>query len=116
MEKSKSTSDTRPTSPSPYTRGSEKLELYRASYRYDATEAKELSFREGDIITLLFKPEGSEGAGWWKGEVNGRKGFFPSTFVEPYVPHTKNQVAEAPPRLSKLQSDPKVADKKPDRL
>ena len=51
----------------------------RALYDYDATEANELSMREGDILTLLEKDE----SGWWRGRsAEGNEGVFPSNFVE----------------------------------
>jgi len=48
-------------------------------YSYDATEENELTFGEGEVITLL---EANE-SGWWKGRLaNGSEGLFPSNFVE----------------------------------
>jgi len=51
----------------------------RALYDYDAENPDDLSFKEGDIITVLDKTDPS---GWFEGEVNGVRGFFPSNFVE----------------------------------
>lgn len=34
--------------------------------------------KEGDLITILAQ----EDEGWWEGELNGKKGVFPSNFVE----------------------------------
>jgi SH3 domain-containing kinase-binding protein 1 len=45
---------------------------------YVAENEDELSIEEGDIITILKK----EDEGWWEGEIDGRKGWFPSNFVE----------------------------------
>jgi hypothetical protein len=51
----------------------------RALYDYDATEANELSMREGDLLVLLEKDE----SGWWRGRnADGNEGVFPSNFVE----------------------------------
>jgi len=56
-------------------------EMVRALYDYDPTEQGELSFKENDILVVLDKnPDG-----WWFGEMDGRKGLFPSNFVEPVV-------------------------------
>lgn len=45
-------------------------------YAYKAARAEELSFREGDIVTIL----NSEGD-WWEGELNGKKGLVPCNFM-----------------------------------
>ncbi|CAG0889631.1 unnamed protein product [Darwinula stevensoni] len=47
-------------------------------YSYDAQESDELTIHKGDIVTIL----NMDGAGWWEGELQGRKGFFPNMFVE----------------------------------
>lgn len=41
---------------------------------------RELSLREGDIVKIYSKIGGDQG--WWKGEANGRIGWFPSTYVD----------------------------------
>ena len=51
----------------------------RALYDYDAAQEGDLSFREGDVITLI---DTSDPSGWWVGELNGAQGNFPSNFVE----------------------------------
>lgn len=48
-----------------------------ALYDYDATEEGELTFKEGDIITVF-----DRSGDWWTGEVNGQKGVFPSNYVQ----------------------------------
>jgi len=53
---------------------------YRANFDYEAQEANELSFKENDVITLVEKIPDSD---WWKGELNGVQGLFPSNFTEP---------------------------------
>ena len=50
----------------------------RALYDYDAQGEEELTFKEGDIITVLVK----EDENWWLGTLHGRKGMFPCTYVE----------------------------------
>lgn len=50
----------------------------RALYDYDATTEDELTFREGDVITILQK----DPAGWWEGELNGQKGWVPANYVQ----------------------------------
>ncbi len=51
----------------------------RALYNYVAQEVNELSFKEGDVINVLEKKEEQ---GWWKGELNGTAGLFPSNYTE----------------------------------
>uniref|UniRef100_A0A3Q2GIN1 Osteoclast-stimulating factor 1 n=1 Tax=Cyprinodon variegatus TaxID=28743 RepID=A0A3Q2GIN1_CYPVA len=53
--------------------------LARARYDFSARDRSELSLREGDTIKILSKKGHS---GWWKGEVYGRVGLFPSNYVE----------------------------------
>jgi len=49
-----------------------------AQYSYDATEANEISFTEGEIIFLLEKDD----SGWWRGRnAKEQEGVFPSNFV-----------------------------------
>ena len=46
-------------------------------YDFTARENSELSFKVGDIITVT-----SQDGEWWKGEINGKKGEFPSNYVQ----------------------------------
>jgi hypothetical protein len=68
-----------------------------ALYSYDATEAGELTFGEGELITLLEEND----SGWWRGRLaNGSEGLFPSNFVEeqgkdPVVTGTGSNVINA---------------------
>merc|ERR1712146_825136 len=61
--------------------GDEKMQLYECMYDCDAQEDNKLSFKEGDIVTVLDK---FRGAGWWKAELNGRVGLLPNNFVSEY--------------------------------
>ncbi|KAJ8379787.1 hypothetical protein SKAU_G00005650 [Synaphobranchus kaupii] len=51
-----------------------------ARYNFAARDLRELSLREGDIVKIYSKIGGDQG--WWKGEANGRVGWFPSTYVD----------------------------------
>jgi len=51
---------------------------FRALYDYDAVEVDELTFREGDIISLTKKVDPE----WWEGQLNGKIGMFPANYVE----------------------------------
>ena len=49
-----------------------------ATFEYTAEKEDELSFKPGDIlVNVNFKDDG-----WWEGELNGKKGWFPDNFVE----------------------------------
>ena len=50
----------------------------RAKFGFGGETEMDLPFREGDVIRILGKPFPD----WWEGELNGRKGIFPSNFVE----------------------------------
>ncbi|KAM7400267.1 hypothetical protein PAMA_004798 [Pampus argenteus] len=49
-----------------------------ARYDFSSTDPQELSLLQGDHIKIYTKMTN----GWWEGEVDGRVGWFPSTFVE----------------------------------
>jgi len=59
----------------------------RAKFAFAGETEMDLPFREGDKIRIIGKPFQE----WWEGEVNGRKGLFPSNFVE-VEPDMPNQV------------------------
>ncbi|KAH3764563.1 glutaminase A [Pelomyxa schiedti] len=50
----------------------------KANYDYDAADPFELSFKDKDIINVLSE----DPSGWFKGEVAGAVGVFPSNFAE----------------------------------
>ncbi|XP_055008064.1 guanine nucleotide exchange factor VAV3-like isoform X2 [Boleophthalmus pectinirostris] len=49
-----------------------------ARYNFCSRDIRELSLLQGDYIKIFTKMSN----GWWKGEVDGRVGWFPSTYVE----------------------------------
>jgi hypothetical protein len=49
-------------------------------YDYDSEAPTELTIRENDIVTVITE----DPSGWWKGELNGAVGLFPSNFAQPY--------------------------------
>lgn len=55
-----------------------KAPMVKALYDYDANEADELSIRTGDLIVIISKDD----PGWWVGSLNGKKGLFPSNYVQ----------------------------------
>ncbi|KAI8147315.1 hypothetical protein BJV82DRAFT_664561 [Fennellomyces sp. T-0311] len=52
----------------------------RALYDFNGEQSGDLSFREGDIITIVEKSNSQDD--WWTGSINGRKGTFPANYVE----------------------------------
>ncbi|XP_014616737.1 PREDICTED: intersectin-1 isoform X1 [Polistes canadensis] len=53
------------------------VERVMALYPYQAQNEDELTFEKGDVITMIAKDEET----WWKGELNGVSGLFPSNYV-----------------------------------
>ncbi|XP_071987627.1 guanine nucleotide exchange factor VAV2 isoform X3 [Engystomops pustulosus] len=51
-----------------------------ARYNFAARDMRELSLQEGDLVKIYSRIGGDQG--WWKGEANGKIGWFPSTYVE----------------------------------
>lgn len=58
--------------------GGKSLGTTTAMYDYTAQEEGELSFKEGDVITIYHKHDD----GWWEGEVNGKRGSFPANYTK----------------------------------
>ncbi|KAK9537579.1 hypothetical protein VZT92_005183 [Zoarces viviparus] len=50
----------------------------KALYSYTPEQDDELTFKEGDLLDIYGKEEN----GWWFGKLHGKKGYFPSTYVE----------------------------------
>lgn len=49
----------------------------KALYDFEPQEEGELAFRKGDVIRVI----NSAYEGWWKGELDGRIGIFPLTYI-----------------------------------
>lgn len=49
-----------------------------ARYDFSSRDTRELSLQQGDIIRIYTKMSN----GWWRGEVDGKVGWFPSTYVD----------------------------------
>lgn len=52
-----------------------------ALYPYKAQNDDELSFEKDDIISVVGRDEPE----WWRGELNGLSGVFPSNYVGKFV-------------------------------
>lgn len=57
--------------------GVENSGVLYALWSYPAQAPDELSFKHGDMVTILQKPEGSE---WWWASLCGREGFVPNNY------------------------------------
>ncbi|KAH8282331.1 hypothetical protein KR054_006910, partial [Drosophila jambulina] len=62
------------------------LDKVIALYPYKAQNDDELSFDKDDIISVLGRDEPE----WWRGELNGLSGLFPSNYVGPFVTSDPN--------------------------
>jgi len=47
-------------------------------YEYDSGEAGDLKIAEGDVVLIIDRTSDD----WWTGEVNGKKGLFPASYVQ----------------------------------
>ena len=56
---------------------------YRAKYNFEASDSSEVSFKEGDVITLGAHPSEEASPGWVWVEVGGAKGWAPELYLEP---------------------------------
>ncbi|XP_016364399.1 SH3 domain-containing protein 21 isoform X2 [Sinocyclocheilus rhinocerous] len=54
-------------------------ECCQVMFDYKAVAEDELNLKKGDVIAIINKS--TEDEGWWEGELNGRRGFFPDNFV-----------------------------------
>ncbi|KAI8881922.1 DUF500-domain-containing protein [Backusella circina FSU 941] len=52
----------------------------RALYTFEGQQQGDLSFQEGDIITIVEKSNSQDD--WWTGKINGRQGIFPANYVQ----------------------------------
>ena len=59
-----------------------KESICKALYDFDAENIEELDFKEGNIIKLLARLDEN----WLQGELNGRQGRFPVSYVETIIP------------------------------
>ncbi|KAF7854547.1 hypothetical protein EAF04_010356 [Stromatinia cepivora] len=60
----------------------------RALHNFQPTDADELQFRKGDIITVI----GSVYKDWWRGSLRGKTGIFPLNYVEKLVDPTTEEL------------------------
>ncbi|KAL2077677.1 hypothetical protein ACEWY4_027181 [Coilia grayii] len=65
----------------------------RAVYDFKAQTAKELTFRKGDTVYITRQVDRN----WYEGELHGRIGIFPISYVEKIPPSERQQPARPPP-------------------
>ncbi|XP_053163945.1 SH3 domain-containing kinase-binding protein 1 isoform X3 [Hemicordylus capensis] len=70
-------------------------EYCKVIFPYEAQNEDELTIKEGDIVTLVNKD--CIDAGWWEGELNGRRGVFPDNFVKLLPPDFEKERPKKPP-------------------
>ncbi|XP_023033932.2 intersectin-1 isoform X3 [Drosophila willistoni] len=73
------------------------LDKVIALYPYKAQNDDELSFDKDDIISVLGRDEPE----WWRGELNGLSGLFPSNYVGPFVTSEIKQTKWNIPKIVK---------------
>jgi len=67
-----------PLPPQPTRQAPPTVRYARALYNFSPEAPTELGFQAGETITVV----GFNNAEWWVGEVNGRRGEFPSNYVQ----------------------------------
>ncbi|XP_068126094.1 SH3 domain-containing kinase-binding protein 1-like isoform X3 [Hyperolius riggenbachi] len=65
-------------------------EYCKVLFPYEAANEDELTIREGEIVIVVNKD--CVDAGWWEGEVNGRRGVFPDNFVKLILPDLEKEI------------------------
>lgn len=63
-------------------RSSKEQAVCKGLYDFDAENSEELDFKEGDLIKLIARLDDN----WLHGELNGRQGRFPVSYVQIVVP------------------------------
>lgn len=61
------------------TSGFTHISKVKALFEFNARDPSEISIKCGDIVNVLWQHE----TGWWKGEINGKAGLFPSNYCKP---------------------------------
>lgn len=95
--------------------GVENSGVLYALWSYPAQAPDELSFKEGDMVTILQKPEGLD---WWWASLCGREGFVPNNYfgvrhqrVPQFSHHVLMQILDFMFFLSFFQLFPKIRPK-----
>lgn len=78
----------------------------RALYDLTTNEPDELSFRKGDVITVLEQVYRD----WWKGALRGRMGIFPLNYVTPIAEPSKEETENERNREAMIFSQKSTVD------
>jgi len=74
----------RPTAPKPLFGAAKRASLAAnqaiAKFTFDGEQPGDLSFKKGEIITIIKRTENE--TDWWTGKVGDKEGIFPSNYVE----------------------------------
>ncbi|XP_062511449.1 SH3 domain-containing kinase-binding protein 1-like isoform X2 [Corticium candelabrum] len=89
-----------PARPPDASRAAKKEWRAKVTYSYAAENEDELDLEVGDEVVVTNQEE----EGWWEGIMNGRRGVFPSNFVE--------TIDEESPFTSEIKETPKSPEKK----
>ncbi|KAF7493012.1 Dynamin-binding protein [Sarcoptes scabiei] len=82
----------------------------RALYDFDALNDSELSLRKNQIVKLIRHYDQD----WIEGEINGRVGFFPRTYISIIVDCKDNNLNESIQSVQNLDQDSRDASRKND--
>ncbi|XP_013874048.1 SH3 domain-containing protein 21 [Austrofundulus limnaeus] len=87
------------------------MECCQVMFDYKAKAEDELELKKGDVVVILNKE--TEDEGWWEGELNGRRGFFPDNFVMILPPRDNKQsrnTSQPPARNATIKVPAKTED------
>lgn len=84
----------RPVRPPPPVPKPGQVKVVRALYRYEAQQADELTFDEGDMLYILDMKDSS----WWKAKCGTNIGLIPSNYVEENTESIDNPLHDAAKR------------------
>ncbi|XP_072275934.1 SH3 domain-containing protein 21 [Pyxicephalus adspersus] len=87
-------------------------EYARVMFDYTPAMPDELPLKKGDVVSLISKE--TEDEGWWKGELNGKTGFFPDNFVILLPLNSQIKASKPPKRISTVKGS--VAKKDPPNM
>lgn len=79
----------------------------KALFSYSPEQDDELRLEVGDILDYITEVE----EGWWRGELRGKVGIFPSNFVSDLDTATPNRKTEPEAKQNDLSKQSKAASR-----